>query len=64
MICKDGLVGAAGQTAPTKGYEPPLKIVCAVVGTGRHMLMGWMRSTSKGGRQRLAAAIIDDVHDF
>ena len=28
------------------------------------MLMGWMRSTSKGGRQRLAAAIIDDVHDF
>jgi len=25
MICRDDLVGAVGQTAPTKDYEPPLK---------------------------------------
>ena len=31
MICRDGLVGAAGQTAPTKGYEPPIKNVSVVV---------------------------------
>ena len=31
MICRDGWVGAASQTAPTKGYEPPLKSVSAVV---------------------------------
>ena len=31
MICRDGSVGAAGQTAPTKGYESPLKIVSVVV---------------------------------
>ena len=31
MICRDGSVGAAGQTAPTKSYEPPLKIDSIVV---------------------------------
>ena len=31
MIYRDGLVGAAGQTAPTKGYEPTLKNVSVVV---------------------------------
>ena len=31
MICRDGLVGAAGQTAPTKGYELLLKNVSVVV---------------------------------
>ena len=31
MICRDGLVGAAGQTAPTKDYDPPLKNVSVVV---------------------------------
>ena len=49
MICRDPCVGAAGQTAPTNGYEPPLKIdsvavtsSCAgdalapEVGAGRH----------------------------
>ena len=35
MICRDDSVGAAGQTAPTKGYEPPLKIdFVAVTGAG------------------------------
>ena len=31
MICRDGSVGAAGQTAPTKGYQPPLKMRFVVV---------------------------------
>ena len=31
LICRDGVVGAAGQTASTKGYEPPLKIDFVVV---------------------------------
>ena len=31
MICRDGSVGAAGQTTPTKSYEPPLKMVSVVV---------------------------------
>ena len=31
MICRDGSVRAAGETAPTKGYEPPLKIDSVVV---------------------------------
>jgi len=31
MICRDGSVGAAGQTAPTKGYQPPLKMLFVVV---------------------------------
>ena len=31
MICRDGSVGAAGQTASTKGYELPLKIDSVVV---------------------------------
>ena len=31
MIYRDSLVGAASQTAPTKGYEPPLKNVSVVV---------------------------------
>ena len=31
MICKDVLVGAAGQTAPTNGLEPPLQIISVVV---------------------------------
>ena len=31
MICRDGSVGAADQTAPTNGYEPPLKIDSVVV---------------------------------
>ena len=31
MICRDDSVGAAGQTAPTNGYEPPLKIDYVVV---------------------------------
>ena len=31
MIFKDGSVGAADQTAPTKGYEPPLKMIFVVV---------------------------------
>ena len=31
MICRDSWVGAAGQTAPTNGYEPPLKIYSVVV---------------------------------
>ena len=31
MICRDGSIGAAGQTAPTKGYEPSLKSVSVVV---------------------------------
>ena len=34
MICRDGSVGAAGQTAPTNGYEPPLKIDSVVVSVG------------------------------
>ena len=31
MICRDGSVGAAVQTAPTNGYEPSLKIDSVVV---------------------------------
>ena len=31
IICRDGSVGAAGQIAPTKGYEPSLKIDSVVV---------------------------------
>ena len=31
MICRDGSVGAAGQIAPTKGYESLLKMVSVVV---------------------------------
>ena len=40
MICRDGLVGAAGQIVPTKGYEPPLKIVfCS---SGRALRLRWL----------------------
>ena len=31
MICRDGLVGVASQTAPTNGLEPPLQTLCDVV---------------------------------
>ena len=31
MICRDGLVGTAGQTAPTNGLEPPLQMIFVVV---------------------------------
>ena len=31
MICRYGLVGAAGQTASTNGLEPPLQIISVVV---------------------------------
>ena len=31
MICRDGLVGVAGQTAPTNGLEPPLQTLYVVV---------------------------------
>ena len=31
MICRDGSVGAAGQTSPINSYEPPLKIDSVVV---------------------------------
>ena len=34
MICREALVGAAGQTAPTNGYESPLKIDSVVVSVG------------------------------
>ena len=38
MICRDGSVGAAGRTAPTKGYEPPLKIDFVVVAVAGALL--------------------------
>ena len=31
MICRDPCVGAAGQTAPTNGLQPPLKTIFDVV---------------------------------
>ena len=31
MIYRDGLVGAAGQTAPTNGLELPLQMISVVV---------------------------------
>jgi len=31
MICRDPCVGAAGQTAPTNGLQPPLKTFFDVV---------------------------------
>ena len=33
MIYRDGLVGAASQTAPTNGLEPPLQMISVVVQT-------------------------------
>jgi len=31
MICRDPCVGAAGQTAPTNGLQPPLEMLFDVV---------------------------------
>ena len=31
MICRDPCVGVARQTAPTKGYQPPLEMLFVVV---------------------------------
>jgi hypothetical protein len=31
MICRDGLVGVAGQIASTNGLEPPLQMIFVVV---------------------------------
>jgi len=41
MICRDGSVGAAGQTAPTKGLGPPLKIDYVVVVASLMEREGW-----------------------
>ena len=47
MICRDGSVGAAGQTAPTKGYQPPLKMLFVVVVRGENIIIYilWLRQT-------------------
>ena len=37
MICRDGLVGATGQTTPTKGYKLPLKNISVVVASTDYM---------------------------
>ena len=42
MICRDGSVGAADQTAPINGYEPPVKIDYVVVIEPK-----WTASTKK-----------------
>ena len=34
MICRDGSVVAASQTAPTKAYQPPLQMLFVVVIVG------------------------------
>ena len=34
MICRDPCVGAAGQTAPTKSYQPSLEMLLVVVVCG------------------------------
>ena len=44
MICRDGCLGAAGQTAPTNGLQPPLKTLFDVVNTAHgnvEFLGGW-----------------------
>ena len=43
MICRDSSVGAAGQTAPTNGYEPPLNIDSAVVSAHFKIYTMWHR---------------------
>ena len=35
LICRDGWVGAASQTAPTNGLQPPLKTLFDAVETDK-----------------------------
>jgi len=47
MICRDGIVGAAGRAVSTKPYQPPLETIPVVV----HVLMSNMYA-SKGRHGR------------
>ena len=41
MICRDGLVGTAGQTTPTNGLERPLQtLLCSSVAIVSNRLLG------------------------
>ena len=54
MICRDGSVGAAGQTAPTKGYQPPLKMLFVVM----HATTPLRRSQKGGTHSARAPSVL------